>query len=178
MLKNTDADLTDLFHLRPQLCVELPGKVVRKDGCWEEAQWDTFPAHFETQLWYIPGSPTLKHHMATSTSKLRQHLNRWESPQYDFHWHEDPVPPPLVLYRKYQQDAMLATWEGLVAGTDDSVDLRSESMQGMLWVMGLSLLWPFQPLEVVPLHQFDQKLLVSSKSCVMWQPTMTVEPPC
>jgi hypothetical protein len=66
--------------------------------------------------------------MATSASKLRQHLNRWESRQYDFHWHEDPVPPPLVLYRKYQQDAIRATWQGLVAGTDGSVDLRSERM--------------------------------------------------
>jgi hypothetical protein len=130
MLKNADADLPDLLHLRAQLCIELPGKsrVVHKDGCWEEAQWDTFPAHFKTQLWHTPGSPTLKHRMATSASKLRQHLNRWESRQYDFHWHEDPVPPPLVLYRKYQQDAIRATWQGLVAGTDGSVDLRSERM--------------------------------------------------
>jgi len=130
MLKNADADLPDLLHLRAQLCIELPGKsrVVHKDGCWEEAQWDTFPAHFKTQLWHTPGSPTLKHSMATSASKLRQHLNRWESRQYDFHWHEDPVPPPLVLYRKYQQDAIRATWQGLVAGTDGSVDLRSERM--------------------------------------------------
>ncbi len=97
---------------------------------------------FKTQLWHTPGSPTLKHHMATSESKLRQHLNLWESPQHGFHWHEDPVPPPLVLYMKYQQDAMRATWEGLVAGTKASVYWE----QGMIWVMGLSLSWPSQPL--------------------------------
>ena len=39
-----------------------------------------------------------------------------------------PVPPPLTIYRQHQQDAMKATWEGLVAGTDGSVDGRSERM--------------------------------------------------
>ncbi len=79
--------------------------------------------------------------METSESKVRQQLNLWESPQYDFHWHEDPVPPPLVLYRIYQQDALRATWQGLVAGTDGSADLRSERMG-----MGPSLSGPPQPL--------------------------------
>ena len=39
MLKDADANLPDLLHLRAQLCVELPGKSsgVHKDGCWEEA---------------------------------------------------------------------------------------------------------------------------------------------
>ena len=70
MLKVANADLSHLLHLRAQLCVELPGKsrFVHKDGCWEEAQWDTFPAHFKTQLWHTSGSPALDHHIATSSS--------------------------------------------------------------------------------------------------------------
>ena len=57
MPRATDADLSVLLHLRAQLCVELPGKSrgVHKDGCWEEAQWDTFTAHFKTQLWRTSG---------------------------------------------------------------------------------------------------------------------------
>ena len=61
-------------------------------------------------------------------NELRQHRNRWERPQYDFHWHDEPIPPPLTIYRTHQQDAMKATWVGLVAGTDGSVDKRSERM--------------------------------------------------
>ena len=45
------------------------------------------------------------------------------------HWHDYPVSLPLVLCRKHQQDAMRANWEGLVAGTDDSVDERSEHIR-------------------------------------------------
>ena len=68
--------------------------------------------------------------MATAASELRQHRNRWKSHQYDFHWHwyDEPVPPPLTTYRQHQQNALKATWEGLVAGTDGSVDVRSERM--------------------------------------------------
>ncbi len=159
-----------------QLCVELPGKssVKHKDACWpgKEAQWDTFPA---------------QHHMATSASKLRQHLNRWQSPQYDFHWHDDPVPPPLVLYRKYHQDVIMmqATWEGLVVRTraDGSVDLLSERMgagyamaDGLIPILALSA--PVGGPLRLPLHQFDQRRLVCSKSCLTWQPTMRFESPC
>ena len=58
--------------------------------------------------------------------QIRQHPDRWERHQYDFHWHSgDPVPLPLVLDRKHQQDA---NREGLVAGTNGSVDARSERM--------------------------------------------------
>ena len=93
MPRATDADLSVLLHLRAQLCVELPGKsrVVHKDGCWEEAQWDTFTAHFKTQLWRTPGPQTLEHNMVTSASELRQHPDRWMRHQYDFHWHDDPT---------------------------------------------------------------------------------------
>ncbi len=125
-----DTDSSTLLHLRAQLCLELPGKsrVVHKDRCWEEAQWDTFPAHFKTQLWHISGPRTLEHNIANFASELRQHQDRWKHHQYDFHWHDDPVPPALVLYRSHQQDAMRANWEGLVAGTDGSVDESSERM--------------------------------------------------
>ena len=65
---------------------------------------------------------------ATSASALKQQLDRWECHQYDFHWHAAPVSLPLVLCRKYQQDAMKANWGGLVARTDGSDDVRMERM--------------------------------------------------
>ena len=56
--------------------------------------------------------------------------------QYDFHLHVDPVSLPLVLNRKHQLDAFRANWEGLVAGTDGSVDDHSERMgEGTLLVI-------------------------------------------
>jgi hypothetical protein len=61
--------------------------------------------------------------MATSAGDL------WERQLYNFHWHTNPAPLPLVLYRNHQQDSMRANWEGLVAGTDDSVDERSDHMR-------------------------------------------------
>jgi hypothetical protein len=127
MPRATDAHLSVLLHLRAQLCVELPDKsrVVHKDGCWEEAQWDTFTAHFKTQLWRTSGPQTLEHNMVTSAiGELRQHPDLWMSHQYDFHWHDDPVPPALLLYRSHQQDSLRANWDGSEAGTDGSVDER------------------------------------------------------
>ncbi len=60
MMKAADADSSDLLHLRAQQCVELPGKsrVVHNDGCWEEAQWNTFPAYSKIQLWHTSWPPT------------------------------------------------------------------------------------------------------------------------
>ena len=63
--------------------------------------------------------------MANFASELRQHLDLWESHQYDFYWHVDPV---TLLYRKHQQDALRANWEGLVSRTDGGVDKRSDRM--------------------------------------------------
>ena len=67
-----------------------------------------------------------------------RHLYRWERHQYDFHWNNDPVPPPLLLYSKLQQDAMTANWDGLVAGIDGSVYERTERMGAdMLFAISL-----------------------------------------
>ena len=85
--------------------------------------------------------PPLDPRVATATSELRQPRNRWERHQYDFHWHDEPVPPPLTIYRTHQQDAMKATWVGLVAGTDGSVDKRSERM-GAGYAIGARLSLP------------------------------------
>ena len=130
MPQDVDADQPDLLNLHAQLCIELQGKcsVVHKDGCWAEAQWDTFPSHFKTQLWHASKPAPLDPRVATATSELRQHRNRWERHQYDFHWHDEPVPPPLTIYRTHQQDAMKATWVGLVAGNDSSVEKLLERM--------------------------------------------------
>jgi hypothetical protein len=42
----------------------------------------------------------------------------------------DPVSPRLLLHRLHQQDALRHSWDGLVAGTDGSVDERAELMCG------------------------------------------------
>jgi hypothetical protein len=59
---------------------------------------------------------------------MQQLLECWESTKYEFHWCEDPVPPLLQIHRNHQQD-------GLVAGTDGSVDERTEHM-GTGYVVG------------------------------------------
>ena len=55
--------------------------------------------------------------------------------RYAFHWCASPVPARLNLYRQHQQDALRYSWDGLVAGTDGSVDLRAELM-GAGYVVG------------------------------------------
>ena len=42
--------------------------------------------------------------------------------RYAFHWGEDPTSPWLLIHRQHQQDALRHSWDGLVAGTDGSVD--------------------------------------------------------
>jgi ribonuclease HI len=112
------------------MLVELPNKsmVIHKDNCWEEAQWDTYPAPFKTQLWFVPGQLASQHRATSCAATFRQTLRRWDRPQYDFHWHDSPVPLALELHRKHQQDALRHRWTGLVAGTDGSVDESSETM--------------------------------------------------
>ena len=77
---------------------------------------------------------------------VQQHLDRGG---YAFHWNTDPVPPRLQLHL-HQQDALRHSWEGLVAGTDGSVDERTEQMGGA-YVLGVESLliqtpsWPSPP---------------------------------
>ncbi len=115
--------------------------------------------------------------MATSTSELSQDPDQWERHQYDFFWHDNPVPPALILYRCHQQDTTKANWNGPVAGTNGRIDERTErTMMGAGYAMGDGPIYILAFL--APLHQFDQKRLVSSKSCAVWHPTMTVKHPC
>jgi hypothetical protein len=50
------------------------------------------------------------------------------------HWSEDPT-PQLLVHRQHQQDALRHSWDGLVAGTDGSVDKHTEVM-GAGYVLG------------------------------------------
>jgi hypothetical protein len=77
----------------------------------------------------------LQRNAESCAAKFRLDLLRWERPQYDFHWHDDPVPLTLELHRKHQYDALLFHWVGLVAGTDGCVDIPSEKM-GAGYVVG------------------------------------------
>jgi hypothetical protein len=56
-------------------------------------------------------------------------LNCGETQQYAFHWYERVFPPNLILHRQHQQDALRHGWDGLVAGTDGSVDERAGRMR-------------------------------------------------
>jgi hypothetical protein len=47
--------------------------------------------------------------------------------RYALHWSEDPT-PRLLVHRQHQQDALRHSWDGLVVGTDGSVDERTEVM--------------------------------------------------
>jgi hypothetical protein len=49
------------------------------------------------------------------------------SHQYAFHRSEDPT-PRLLVHSQHQQDVLRHCWDGLVAGTDCSVDERTEVM--------------------------------------------------
>ncbi len=66
---------------------------------------------------------------------IQQLLNCGGSDRYAFHWCANPVPPLLLIHRQHQQDALRHSWTGLVAGTDGSVDERTEAM-GAGYVLG------------------------------------------
>jgi hypothetical protein len=112
------------------MLVELPNKSmgIHKDICWEEEQWDTYQAQLKTQLWFIPGQLASQYSALSCIATFSQTLRRWDRPQYDFHWHDAPVPLALELHHKHQQDTRRHRWTGLVAGTDGSVDESSETM--------------------------------------------------
>jgi hypothetical protein len=59
---------------------------------------------------------------------MQQFLECWERTKYAFHWCENPVPPLLQVHHNHQQDSMRWGWDGLVVGTDGSVDERTEHM--------------------------------------------------
>ena len=69
-------------------------------------------------------------HQALHPAAVQQHLNRPDHLLYSdaFHCKENLVPPLLLFHRQHQQDALRHDWDGLIAGTDGSVDERTERM--------------------------------------------------
>jgi hypothetical protein len=79
-----------------------------------------------------PGRPK-----SAPTEQALIHINHCGSHRYAFklHWYYGVTSPNLLLYRQHQQDALRHGWDGLVAGTDGSVDERAEWM-GAGYVVG------------------------------------------
>ena len=110
------------------------GRVVHKDECWSDAEWDTEPAHHETQLWRVepcsePGSVRSPSTPAEAAPiPVQALLGDWEGYRYDFHWYDGQPAIHLQRYRESQQDALRLTWTGIIAGTDGGVDWQKECM--------------------------------------------------
>ena len=133
-------DDPDLVVLRKiaRLYAELPKKslAVHRMACWETAEWDVEPSRYTTQLWRLDtpaGLPQSDPELLPAI--VQQHLTRGGRQSYAFHWSDGVVPPRLLLYRQHQQDALRHSWDGLVAGTDGSVDEGTERM-GAGYVLG------------------------------------------
>jgi ribonuclease HI len=121
-----------------QLYAELPKKsmVLHREGYWESAAWDVESSRFTTQLWRLNmHSEALQQDQALHPEAVQQHLSQVDHLRYAFHWRESPIPPRLLLHRQHQQDALRHDWDGLIAGTDGSVDERTERM-GAGYVVG------------------------------------------
>jgi hypothetical protein len=71
-------DLAELQRVRAVMLLELPSKsiIIHKDNCWEEAHWDTYPAPFKTQLWFISGQLASQHRVTFCAVHFRQNLRR------------------------------------------------------------------------------------------------------
>ena len=132
-----EPDLATLWRIA-HLYAELPKEsmVLHREGCWETAEWDVEPSTFVTQLWKLDTHPEVRQQGHTlSPGAVQQQLERGGHHRYAFHWNETPAPPRLLIHRQHQQDALRHDWDGLVAGTDGSVDVRAERM-GAGYVLG------------------------------------------
>ena len=132
---NPDDPSLAVLRRTARLYAELPKKsmVLHRTDCWETAAWDVEPSWCTTQLWRLDTCPDPQlRGPELSPAVVQQHLDRGG---YYFHWCADPVPPRLRLHRLHQQDALRHSWDGLVAGTDGSVDERTEQM-GCAYVLG------------------------------------------
>ncbi len=117
-----------------RLQAESPKKsrVLHQAGCWVTAAWDVELSRFSTQLWKLNTTPDALRQMHHG---VIQHLLDCEGfHQYAFHRSEDPT-PRLLVHRQHQEDALRHSWDGLVAGTDGSVDEHTEVM-GAGYVLG------------------------------------------
>jgi ribonuclease HI len=136
--KNPDDPSLATLRRTATLYAELPKKsrVLHKPECWETAAWDVEQSRSITQVWRLNTDPKLVHYGPVPNPAIVQHhLGGGGHHRYAFHWSTDPVPPRLLLHRQNQQDSLRHTWDGLVAGTDGSVDVRAERM-GAAYVLG------------------------------------------
>ena len=72
-----------------------------------------------------------------SPDEEHSYIEKRDNLRCAFHWGQHQVSPLLLVHQNHQQDAARMRWEGLVAGTDGSVDERTECM-GAGYVV-----WPF-----------------------------------
>ena len=135
---NPDDPGLNILRRTARLFAELPKKsmVLHRTECWETAAWDVAPSRYITQLWRLDTCPdSLICGPELSQAMVQQHLGCSGHSQYAFHWSTDLIPPRLLLHRQHQQDALRHRWDGLVAGTDGSVDECTEQM-GAAYVLG------------------------------------------
>ena len=101
--------------------------------CWEAATWDVKLSRYTMQL------GRLNPHAAPpqrDSELLPEAIHNLPTSCGSFHWYEGSPPPRLLLYQQHQQDALRHSWDGLIAGTDGSVDERAERM-GAGYVLGV-----------------------------------------
>jgi ribonuclease HI len=94
-----------------------------------------------TQLWRLNpnaafAAATLQQESELPPEAVKNLLTSCGNQRFAFHWYERSPPPRLLLYRQHQQDSLRHSWDGLIAGTDGSVDERAERM-GAGYVLGV-----------------------------------------
>jgi hypothetical protein len=110
---------------------------MHRTECWEAAAWDVELSRYTTQIWRLnPNAATLQQDSELPPEVVKNLLTSCGSQRFAFHWYEGSPPPRLLLYRQHQQDALRHSWDGLIAGTDGSVDERAERM-GAGYVLGV-----------------------------------------
>jgi hypothetical protein len=139
VLKQHDGnpDQPVLAKLRRVACLqaELPKKsrVLHQVGCWETAAWDVETSRFIMYNFRITAASTSPRSKAAALRlrgipSLCLPLVREFSPP--------PAPHPPSALTQHQQVALRHSWDGLVAGTDGSIDKRTEVM-GSDYVLGV-----------------------------------------
>ena len=132
------SDLTSLQHHGATLIAELPknSEVLHETRCWAEAAWDVRPSRHVTQLWHLSNPPASdRQRDVPCPETVRHRMEGRGHYRFSFHWCEHAVPARLQYYRQHQQDALRFSWDGMIAGTDGSVDEKTESM-GAGYVVG------------------------------------------
>ena len=133
-----DTDLAWLQGVGAQLSVELPkhSAVLHDTTCWAEAAWDVRPSRYGTQLCRLKTFSALYPQPAVCPAEMKRRMEGSGHYRFSFHWCDSEVPPRLRYYRQHQQDALRYSWDGLIAGTDGSVDEKTERM-GAGYVVGV-----------------------------------------